>query len=255
MTGKYCPKCGKLIHLGMGSAVVCGMFPLCEKQEPPPQPSQTVDSAELAACRALILKESNSAHMVNSLSSRLTNAGLTLLSAVDWLTKTLESERKLYADTLPAKEAEQHIAAAISRLTIERDELRSKLETAWQGIASNNATHDAEKEELRAKLAEAETWREEEMQRAERYRTDLDNCGSTFMALRESSSSSLRRAEAAEASLAEEKLGRETAEGVAEERRIIAKLAESRAEAADRRVRELEDEVRREHRSLDSFGI
>lgn len=38
----------------------------------------------------------------------------------------------------------------------ERDDLRAKLDAAWVNVASTNAMHEAEKEELRAKLAEAE---------------------------------------------------------------------------------------------------
>jgi hypothetical protein len=51
---KYCPQCGKLIHLGMGSAVVCGMFPLCvdETKSQEVEPSEPTTDQDLGSSGA-----------------------------------------------------------------------------------------------------------------------------------------------------------------------------------------------------------
>jgi hypothetical protein len=141
--------------------------------------------------------------------------------AVDDLTDALkESEARVWhPHTVAINQAAENLAkvdAALTSLKVKTiDELRAKLAAAeakrnqWDAVAVKGLESI---KDLEANLADA--------------RADVAQALADRRMIAEK--------------LAEEKLGRETAEGVAEERRIRAKLAENRAEAAEARVKELE---------------
>jgi chromosome segregation ATPase len=124
----------------------------------------------------------------------------------------------------------------IAELTRERDELRAKLAEAekqvvgWYDAAIANGKRAVAAE---AKLAEA--------------RADVAQA----LADRRMIAEKLAEANArVEAFRIREELGVQALEAASEMRSL-----KSRAEAAERRVAEMEDEVRREHRAQDPFGI
>jgi hypothetical protein len=94
-----------------------------------------------------------------------------------------------------------------------------------------------------AELADAASYREEETQRAERYRSDLDNCGDVFMALRDSSRVSGQREDAARARVKALEVKLAEAEGYAAACADAIAAIHKRAEAAETRVKELTEHL------------
>jgi hypothetical protein len=107
------------------------------------------DSAELAAIRA---------HGFDK--EALERYAAALLRMVDELNKQIAAERKLRASLLPSVEATPYVAETIAKLMSDRDELRAKLAEAEQENvevckANENLLNDWERELKSAEAAEA----------------------------------------------------------------------------------------------------